>query len=243
MSLQYSLPLPLGETMRAEDFLIAPSNDAAATWLLRLDPSAWPSHCLILYGPHGCGKTHLLSVWKEKHGAYLLSPRDDCVADIVAGSTPWRAFAFEGADRLAGSAQDEEWLQHLYNATKAANAPLLLTALAPPSAWRLALKDIDSRLKSCMAVEVGEPDDGLVRGLLLKQFADRQLLVEPDVIDYLVPRLERTGSAVRAIVRALDQQALAQRRKITVPFAQEVMGGMVAGKEPLEWEGLDVESP
>jgi chromosomal replication initiation ATPase DnaA len=63
-----------------------------------------------------------------------------------------------------------------------------------------------------------------MRGMLLKQFSDRQLLIDADVIDYLIPRLERTGTAIRQTVDLLDQESLAQGRKITIPFVREKIG-------------------
>jgi chromosomal replication initiation ATPase DnaA len=60
-------------------------------------------------------------------------------------------------------------------------------------------------------------------GLLLKLFADRQLMVESGVVDYLSRRLDRTGTALRAAVEKLDAAALEGHRKISVPFAQKVL--------------------
>ncbi|MDD5586866.1 MAG: DnaA/Hda family protein [Alphaproteobacteria bacterium] len=266
MSQQYHLPLPHHEAMTADDFMITASNREAVSWVLEREPASWPAHCLILYGPQGCGKTHLLTVWREKHNARRIKAGEDVVAEILEsgecpsplegeeaktlacvskslvfageGSTlhplpltpPSRgegkikALILDNADKIAGNAGHEEWLQHLYNATKAAGMPLLLAASKAPALWGLGLKDIESRLKSCPAIEMKEPDDELMRGMLLKQFGDRQLLVEMDVIDYLVPRLERTGTAVRQTVELLDKKALAKSRKITVPFVREEIG-------------------
>lgn len=237
MSEQLHLPLPQRETLAAEDFMITASNRDAATWLLKLDPSSWPSHCLILVGPHGCGKTHLLTAWAEKTGARKLEIGEDVFSEILGDDTqttqtnppPPKGGGVRGggyldnADAIAGHPEHEEWLQHLYNATKAAGMPLLLTAKTPPAAWSLTLPDIASRLKSCATVEISEPDDDLLRAMLIKQFSDRQLLVETDVIDYLIPRLERTAAAIREAVTLLDKKALEQRRKITIPFIQECM--------------------
>jgi DnaA regulatory inactivator Hda len=220
---QYHLPLPLREAMSADDFMIADSNREAVTWIVEREPSAWAGHCLILYGPPGCGKTHLLRIWQEKHKARLLELGENVTDEIVGGRAAYKALALDDADRIAGNPEHEEWLQHLYNATQAAHMPLLLTASAPPAQWSLKLKDIESRLKSCPAIELREPNDDLMRGMLMKQFSDRQLLVDTEVIEYLASRLERTGVAVRETVNLLDQAALEAGRKITVPFVQEVI--------------------
>jgi len=137
--------------------------------------------------------------------------------------SPARAFVIDDADQAAGDPKLEEWLQHFYNATKAAALPVLIAARKPPALWGLGLKDIETRLKSCMTVHLEEPDDDLIRGLFLKLFADRQLLVETGVIEYLAQRVDRTAGAVRQTVTLLDEASLEAGRKISIPFAQKIL--------------------
>jgi len=221
MNRQYSFSLPHAEKMTAEDFMVSASNRDAAAWTLELAPWKWPHHCVIVHGPLGCGKTHLLSAWAERNGARKAAPGEDIVPAVLEKSC--RAAAIDDADSVSGKAEMEEWLKHLYDAAETSGARLLLAASAPPAAWGLGLQDIVSRLKSCPSIEIGEPDDVLMRGLLVKLFSDRQLLVDADVIEYLTARIERTGTAARQAVEELDVKALELGRKITVPFAGEVL--------------------
>lgn len=224
MSQQYVLPLPHTESMGAQDFLVTPANEEAASWLLARGTATWSSHAFVLWGPEGAGKTHLLSAWAAQNGAQKVAAGDEALlADITSGKSSARAFALDDADRIVGDARGEEWLQHFYNATKDAARPFLLTARQAPALWGLNLKDIETRLKSCAAAQLHAPDDELMRGLLLKLFSDRQLMVEAGVVDYLAARLERTGTAVQQAVATLDEAALATGRKISVPFAQKTL--------------------
>jgi chromosomal replication initiation ATPase DnaA len=223
MPRQYHFPLPVQESLAAEDFLPSESNRAALVQILEREPASWPAPTMVLTGPEGCGKTHLLAIWRAKHRAAMPDPANEILAEIVNAPQSISALALDDADKLAGDAQNEEWLQHLYNAARSAAIPFLLTAAAPPAAWGLKLPDIASRLKSCPLVALDEPDDALMRGLLMKQFADRQLRVEDGVIEYLARRLDRTGAAVREATALLDQAALAEGHKISIPFIQTVL--------------------
>jgi len=223
MARQLHFPLPLQESMDLEDFLPSPANEEGMAWLLRRAPASWPSHALVLWGPEGAGKTHLLSIWCERQRARRATLGDPVLSKIIEGDAPAPAFAVDDADACAGDGAREEWLQHFYNATKAAGLPVLLTARQPPALWGLTLRDIETRLKSCAAAALRAPDDALMRGLLLKLFRDRQLLVEAGVVDYLAPRLERTTAAVRATVAQLDEAALGEGRKLSVPFVQKIL--------------------
>lgn len=222
MSKQYHLPLPHRCSMKAEDFLPSPANEAAIEWLLVRDPSEWSSHALILWGSDGSGKTHLLNVWAERMTALSVIPHDNHLTAVIDGDGA-TAYVMDDADELIKTAEDQEWLQHFYNATRAEHTPFLIAARRPPSLWNLSLKDIETRLKSCHSVEIHQPDDDLMRGLLLKLFADRQLVVDSGVVEFLAARLDRTGATVIAAVDALDDAALENKQKITIPLAQRVL--------------------
>lgn len=218
MMRQYPLPLPHAEAMAADDFMVAASNRDAAAWIERWPD--WPAHCLILYGPSGSGKTHLAHVWQQRSGAQALEITD------LAGPRPENTdknFLIDDAGKTAGVAAQEEALFHLYNRIKEQGGFLLLTAAQAPAQWNIGLADLRSRLLSVPAAGIAAPDDELVSALLIKQFSDRQVDLGADVIDYLVPRMERTPAAIRALVTALDRASLAEGRRITIALARKLL--------------------
>ena len=91
---------------------------------------------------------------------------------------------------------------------------------------------MSSRLAALPAVEIAPPDDSLLAAVLVKQFADRQVAVAPEVIAYLAARLERSFAAAAEAARALDEAALAGARAPSIPLAREVLGlGQGLGQE------------
>jgi chromosomal replication initiation ATPase DnaA len=94
------------------------------------------------------------------------------------------------------------------------------------------LADLRSRLAALPAVGIGAPDDTLIEAVMVKQFSDRQLRVTPDVIAYLVPRLERSLATIRTVVAALDAAALAEHRAVTVPLARQVLRHLGLSQAP-----------
>ena len=200
-----------------EDFLVAPTNADAVAWLDRWPD--WPSQALALHGPAGCGKSHLAHVWRAMSGAAILSAAAVSTIDVPELVRGYGAIVVENAGELA----DEEALLHLYNLLVERRSFLLLTGRRPPARWPVALPDLRSRLKTMPAVAIHPPDDGLLAAVLVKMFADRQLVPEPEVVSYLLGRMERSFEAARAVAAALDRAALARRRPITVPLAREVL--------------------
>ena len=81
-------------------------------------------------------------------------------------------------------------------------------------------------------MDLAAPDDDLLRRVLTKLFADRQLAVDAAVIDFIVTRMERSLESANVIVEHLDREALAAGRPVTRQLAASVLGeGSFAGGE------------
>lgn len=221
MTKQYPLPLPHHEAMDVDDFMVTSSNREAIAWIDAWP--AWPAHCLIIHGPTGSGKTHLAHVWLTRsHGKSVTL--DELTAqsagELIVSN---RIIAIDNADKVAGHPAREEALFHLYNLLRETKGFLLLTAQRAPAQWHISLADLRSRLSSVTAATLTAPDDTLLSAMLIKQFRDRQIDIGMDVINYLLPRIERSPAAVRDIVTALDRASLAEARGITVALARRIL--------------------
>ena len=102
-------------------------------------------------------------------------------------------------------------------------ACLLITARGAPARWGVALPDLASRLRALPTVALSAPDDALLRAVLVKLFADRQLGVDESLVSYLVTRIERSFAAARAAVETLDREALRLQRPVTRALAAELI--------------------
>jgi chromosomal replication initiation ATPase DnaA len=129
---------------------------------------------------------------------------------------------------------DETALFHLINAVRENGSALLITSRVWPAAWPVTLPDLASRLKAATVVEIAEPDEELLAQVMVKLFADRQVVVDDRIIHWLVARMERSLAAARTIVARLDQLALARGSKITRAMAAEVLAQMDAGTDDTE---------
>jgi len=214
---QLALALGHAASFARDDFLEGPSNTAALTFVERWPD--WPSLNLLLIGPQGAGKTHLASVWAADAGARVISAH--MLEEISVPTAP--ATGALVIEDLAAGVFDERALFHLLNLARAERAHMLLTTRSAPSAWTLEVPDLASRLREIPSVTLASPDDALLRAVLVKLFADRQLPVDESLIGYVTTRIERSFAAAQAIVSDLDREALRQQRPVTRALAGELL--------------------
>ncbi|MCT4559670.1 MAG: DnaA/Hda family protein [Pelagimonas sp.] len=216
---QLALPLPKRAALGREDFYVTTANALAVaqieSWQI------WPARKMVLAGPSGAGKTHLAHVWAALSGARIVEATDitpETVPDLAQSS-----LCVENAEDIAGNAQAEEILFHLHNMVLANGHALLLTGTRPPNLWGLTLPDLQSRMMGAQTATLAEPDDDLLAALLLKLFADRQIMPAPDVIPYLTRHMPRSYRAAQDIVDALDEAAMGRTKGVSRPLAAAVL--------------------
>ena len=153
--------------------------------------------------------------------ARIIAAQDLQSVDIAGAARG--AIVVEDADQIAGNPKAEEALFHLHNLALQQGAPVLITSKAPPIRWGLGLPDLQSRMQGSALVSLAAPDDALLAAVLVKLFRDRQIALDADLLPYLMLRMDRSFAAAGQLVAALDQVALAQKRRITKALAGPVL--------------------
>ena len=217
MAGQMAFDLGAPVRLRREDFFVAASNaqalQAVEAW------RDWPGGKLVLVGPKGSGKTHLAHVWATAAEAVVVAGGALAAVDVPSLGP---RVVVEDAHAVAGNPGAEAALFHLHNLILP-EGRLLITASAAPRDWGLGLPDLVSRMQAASLARLEPADDGLLSAVLVKLFADRQITVPPNLIAYLVPRIERSLLAAAGVVAALDAAALAQGRPVTRTLAAELL--------------------
>ena len=217
---QLLLALDHSVSFAREDFLSGPSNVAALSLVERWPD--WPDRIVALIGPEGSGKSHLAAIWAEATGARILSARLLSTAS-VPGALATGALVIEDLEPVD---LDEQALFHLVNLAREERTYLLLTSRSAVASFPIRIRDLASRLRAVPTVTMAPPDDTLLRSLLVKLAADRQLSFDESLVNYLVNRIERSFSAAHAAVQKLDHEAMRQHRPVTRALAAEVLRSM-----------------
>ncbi len=211
---QYILDFPVMQSHSMEDFVIGDCNRVAADYI-RTWPD-WPWHAVVLVGPAACGKTHLANVWQGRAAALQIEAQA-LTREMVPELGP--AVIVENAERT----RDWQALLHLYNWVGANQGHVLMTASTNPAKWDLPLKDLASRLNSTPSLRLTDPDQEILAAVMMKQFSDRQIMVDQAVVSFLLKRMERSFQSVQKIVSRIDRMALEKKTRITIPLAKKVI--------------------
>ncbi len=228
---QLTLGFPHEPTTGRVDFVTGRAN-AEAVALIEALPD-WPVRGVLLVGPEGSGKSHLASIWCEFPGAARVAAKElarDDADRLTAGGVV-------AVEDLHDGPVDEPALFHLLNLAGERDAKIMITSRDPPGAMPLTLPDLVSRLRAMRLVTLGAPDDELLRRVLTKLFADRQLDVDPGVIGYIATRMERSFVATIRIVAALDRAALSGGKGVSRRLAAEVLGEIGDDAQGDLWDG------
>jgi chromosomal replication initiation ATPase DnaA len=215
---QLVFPFGAEPALGREDFILAPCNQQAVQFIKRWPD--WPQPAAALYGPAGCGKTHLAAIWREAAGAEIV-PACELAARLstVAGD-PRTRWAIEDLDRGELNIARDRALLGLFERPAGA---LLLTGRAPPSEWLAAIGDLRSRFHALIGFAMWAPDEALLSALVAKHFSDRQLEVPPGVITRIITHVERTPEAIARFVACADQKAFSEKRAITERLILELI--------------------
>ncbi|KTC96483.1 DnaA-like family protein [Legionella geestiana] len=187
--------------------------------------------CLYVWGPDGCGKSHLLqaacnAASGERSAVYLpLALLKPFGPETLEGMDCHDVLAIDDVDAIAGDRAFEEALFHLYNRVRAKEgAGMLFAARKPLRAQGIQLADLRSRLSAGLVAHL-QPlsDEDKIRSL--QRHAHSQGFILPEsTARFLLNHCSRDMHTLQRVLRQLDEASLAAKRRVTVPFVKAQLG-------------------
>lgn len=209
-----------------EDFMVSKSNieaiKAVDEW-----PN-WPYFSLCIYGPEGSGKTHISHIFADnvytktnaKQKIPLVRARGIKLENIYRFFEESKCLIVENLD---DKYINEEALFHLYNLYKNEGGYILFTTTKPPARMNFKLADLQSRLNTIPVIEIKEPDSDLLSALIVKLFADRQVNISPEIVNYITNNTIRSFSYIKKLVIEADNTSISRKRAISIPIIKEAI--------------------
>lgn len=222
---QLALEFPHRPSLGREDFMVAGCNKEAVG-TIDLWP-AWPYFAICIYGPEGCGKTHLANVFAQMVAMETNHPYRIPFIKAQQLSKDLVHSLFETSPQIVvedlQNLQNQEALFHIYNTYRDLGGHILFTADRAPARINFSLPDLRSRMNIVPALEIKAPDDDLLMALLVKLFMDRQITPSPELLNYLLNNMQRSFSYARKLVEEIDNISLARKRAVSINIAKEAI--------------------
>ena len=222
---QIPLSFDINPDYKRSDFLVNQCNEKAVAIIDKWPE--WSFFAQVLYGPKGCGKSHLAHIFADHVKTLYYKPiavrivKADSItvrrAEILHKESP-----FLVVEDLTPKV-DNEALFHLFNLYQNEGGYILFTAELPPARMRFKLADLQSRLNIIPAIAIGEPDDEMLAALIVKLFNDRQIMISQETLNYILQNIERSFSFAIKLVEEADFISLAKKRAMSVSIIKEAI--------------------
>ena len=205
------------KNFKNEDFYLSKSNKHVFDFL-NIWPK-WERNFVNVSGEKLSGKTHLINIFLHKNKGIKFEGKSLENEDLK------RIKIYENIviENLSSDV-DEKLLYSLFNLIEQDNKFIIVTSIKPIVNITFELKDLKSRAKNFILLNIEKPDDDLIFAIILKNLSDRQISLDDKFIEFIVKRIERSYSKIYDFIYKIDQLSLKKKKSIDFKIIKEVLG-------------------
>ena len=200
-----------------QDYYVS-SNNFSAYRLIESWPN-WPDKWVNIYGPKGCGKTHLSNILKKKISIIEIFDAKKIDEEKI--------FKFEKLDCLIidnyENNIDENFFYSILNHFKQLDTYVVVNSFLPIKNMKIELKDLKSRTDSFVSLGIELPTDDLLRVIISKYFSDKQIDISPKISEYIIKNIERSYEKVFKFIKEIDDLSLSSGKSININLIKKVL--------------------
>ena len=204
------------QNFKDEDFYVSSSNYYAfnliSTW------PKWEKNFLNICGEKYSGKTHLTNIFIKKFKGVKIE------ANLFENKNLNEIKIYENIilDNFDKNI-DENLIYSLFNIIDQDNKYLIINSLHPINEMNFKLDDLKSRTKNCLVAKIDKPDDDLMFALILKNFSDRQIVIDKKLINFIIKRVDRSYDKIFEFIYTIDQISLKKKKPIDFKIIKEAL--------------------
>ena len=216
MSQQLIFNFPFKKTYLSQDFYVS-KNNFNAFKLIESWPQ-WPSRFINIFGPIGCGKTHLANILSSKINSLIISSQK-IDENIINQFKTKECLIIDDFDNDI----DENLLYSIINLANQDNKYLIISSPISLKKFKIDLKDLNSRFTSFIEVGIDLPTDDLVKVILTKNFSYKQITISKKNIDYILNNIDRSYEKINLFSNLIDNLSLEKAKPINLKLIKDVL--------------------
>ncbi len=205
------------KNFKNDDYYLSKSNkhvfDFLNTW------PKWERNFVNVTGEKLSGKTHLMNIFLQKNKGIKLEGKS-LQNDDLKKIKIYENIIIENLS----SDVDEKLLYSLFNLIEQDNKFIIVTTSKPIVNISFDLKDLKSRAKNFILLNIEKPDDELIFAIILKNLSDRQISLDDKLVEFIIKRIERSYSKIYDFIYKIDQLSLKKKKSIDFKIIKEVLG-------------------
>ena len=207
---------PFKKNYLQQDFYVS-ENNFSAFKLIESWPK-WPSRLVNIFGPTGCGKTHLINILKSKIQSMLILAKDVNTETL----TQYKIKECLIIDDFDNNIK-ENILYSIINLAFQDNKYLIISSKVSLKKFEIKLDDLKSRFQSFVEIGINLPTDDMIRVILTKNFSDKQIQISEKNIEYILKNIERSYEKINSFSSSIDGLSLAKARPINLQLIKKVL--------------------
>ena len=217
MSEQLTFNFPFKKSYSSQDFYVA-RNNFNAFKLIESWPK-WSSRFVNIFGPKGCGKTHLANILMSKIQCVMISSQA-VEEDILNKFKTKECLIIDDFENNI----DEKLLYSIINMAFQDNKYLIISSSISLKKFKIKLKDLSSRFTSFIDIGIDLPTDDLLKVILTKSFSDKQIQVSKKNIDYILKNIDRSYEKISLFAESIDNLSLTKAKPINLNLIKKALG-------------------
>ena len=200
-----------------QDYYVS-SNNFSAYRLIESWPD-WPDKWVNIFGPKGCGKTHLSNILKKKINSSLILDAENVKNETISNFNKLDCLIIENYNNNI----DEKLFYSILNQYKQLNSYVVINSILPIKDIDFKLRDLKSRAESFVSLGINLPTDDLLRVIISKSFSDKQIDINPKISEYIIRNIDRSYEKVFKFIKEIDDLSLSSGKSININLIKKVL--------------------
>ncbi len=200
-----------------QDYYVS-SNNFSAYRLIESWPN-WPDKWVNIYGPKGCGKTHLSNILKKKINKAEILDAKDIDDETILKYEKLNCLIIDNYDQNI----NEKLFYSVLNHSKQLDNFIVVNSFSPIQDTGFQLMDLKSRSESFVSLGIELPTDDLLRVIISKSFSDKQIEISPKISEYIIKNIERSYEKVFKFIKEIDDLSLSSGKSININLIKKVL--------------------
>ena len=214
---QLVFKFPFAKKYYEQDFFVS-TNNFSAYKLIESWPT-WPGKWLNIFGSSGSGKTHLAKILEKKIDKIKLIEAKNINNKTIQELNNFDCLIIDSYQNNI----DEKLFYSILNQSKQLENYILINSTDSLKNIKFSLKDLQSRINSFIYFGIELPTDDLLKVIISKTLSDKQININPKILDFIINNVERSYEKMFKILKDIDELSLSTGKSININLIKKVL--------------------